>query len=88
MDSKKQQSLIEQLTMICEELGWVVGLPSTEDDNEKVPGLVVGEESFVIQVVSSYSDDYEVYSKDMNNEEMHELEGESYEERKAKKTYH
>lgn len=72
MNQKRQQELITQLAEICEELEWVVGLPK-EDDDKMVPGLIIGEEAFVMQVVAAYTDDYEVYAKDSATDGMHEV---------------
>lgn len=69
--TKKQQELIEELASICEELGWVIALPTME---ETIPGLVIGQETFVNDVVSVYyGSDYEVFSKDMSDPGMKEV---------------
>jgi hypothetical protein len=69
--SKKQQALIEELASICEELGWVVALPS---EGEIIPGLVIGQEQFVIDVVSVYyGEGFDVYKKEMNAQGMEEM---------------
>lgn len=71
MDEKKQMELIMELSSICEELGWVVAIPSQE---EKVPGLIIGTEEFVQEVVEIYyGDDVEIYKKEMNSEGMEEV---------------
>lgn len=73
MNQKRQQELITQLAEICEELEWVVGLPKEEGDDTMVPGLIIGKEEFVMQVVAAYTDDYEVYAKDSATDGMHEV---------------
>jgi hypothetical protein len=88
MNQKKQQQLIDVITSACEELGWVVGLPGSENEDDTVPGLVIGIESFVVQVVESYTTDYEVFDKNMNDDGLHQVEGDTYENNKKKNTYH
>lgn len=48
---KRQQELITQLTLICDELGWVIGIPGSEGD-DKVSGLIIGTEEFVQAVAN------------------------------------
>lgn len=69
--TKKQQELIEELASICEELGWVIALPTMEDT---IPGLVIGQETFVNDVVSVYyGSDYEVFTKEKMDEGLKEV---------------
>lgn len=69
--TKKQQELIEELASICEELGWVIALPTMEDT---IPGLVIGQENFVNDVVSVYyGENYEVFTKDPTDAGMKEI---------------
>lgn len=60
-DKRSQEEIIEELSNLVEELGWVIGLP---DGTEKVPGLIVGEQNFVIEVVKSYyGENFDIYTK-------------------------
>lgn len=88
MNQKKQQQLIDIITSACEDLGWVVGLPGTDDEEEKVPGLIIGTRQFVETVVQTYTNDYEVFDKNMNDDGLHQVEGDTYENNKKKNTYH
>lgn len=72
-DRKKQEELIEQLSSICEELGWVIGIPSEEGSDEVVEGLILGTEKFVFAVVDAFKSDYEVFSKNVADPGMKEL---------------
>jgi len=72
-DQRKQQELIEQLSSICEELGWVIGIPSEEGSEEVVEGLIIGTEKFVYAVVDAFKAEYEVYSKNIGDDEMTQL---------------
>lgn len=59
---KSQEQIIEELSNLVEELGWVIGLP---DGTDKVPGLIIGEQDFVIDVVKSYyGENFDIYTKD------------------------
>jgi hypothetical protein len=86
VDQKKQFELIEQLAEICEELGWVVGLPAEEGHDQTVPGLIIGREKFVLEVVAAYTDDYTLMSKDKGTDGMHEVHPAI--ESKKKLTFH
>lgn len=69
--NKRQEELISELATICEELGWVVAIPSNE---ERVPGLIIGLEDFVQEVVTIYyGDDVEIFKKELNTEGMEEV---------------
>lgn len=71
MNQKRQMELIDQLAQICEELNWVIALPTQE---EPVPGIIMGQEGFVQEVVQSYyGDAYEVLTKEAHEEGMKEI---------------
>lgn len=94
-DVKKQRDLINKLADIVNELGWVIGLPVGADT---VPGLIVGTEEFVKDVVGTYyGPNYDVFTEDPTGEqslvEMNENdeveEGDDYGIQKKKKaTFH
>ncbi len=90
MTKAKQQELIDQLAAICEELEWVVGIPTEEGDESTAHGLIIGTEQFVYSVVALFPDanNVDVYSKNMNDEEMHQVQGDTFENTKKKTTYH
>lgn len=50
-EQQRQKLLISKLSEIVNELGWVIGLPAGE---EMVPGLIIGTEQFVVDVVETY----------------------------------
>lgn len=50
VDEKRQYELIQQLSEIVAELEWVIGLPTSE----VVPGLIIGTEEFVAEVIQVY----------------------------------
>ena len=64
-DSNKKTELIQELADVCAELGWVFILP-TGVEHEYVPGLVLGQAEFVINVGDLYygKDGYEIISYD------------------------
>lgn len=72
-NQKKQQEIIDMLQSICEEMGWVIGIPSDEDSDEVVDGLIIGTEEFVYSVVSAVRGDHEIFSKNIGEENMKEL---------------
>ncbi len=72
-DRKKQQEMIDALQAICEEMGWVVGIPTEEGSDEIVDGIILGTEEFVYGVVDSVQKNYEFFSKNLAEEEMKEL---------------
>ena len=90
MTKSKQQDLIDQLAAICEELEWVVGIPTEEGDENIAQGLIIGTETFVMSVVGMFPEpeNVDVYSKEFIDDEMHQKEGESYDSTKKKKTFH
>jgi hypothetical protein len=49
-DYKSQ--LIKDLLEICEELGWSVAIPDTEED-EEVPGLIIGNPEYIEKVLDA-----------------------------------
>ncbi len=53
IDSERQKVLIEALAEIVEELGWVIGIPIVESDEDQVHGLIIGTEQFVVTAVES-----------------------------------
>lgn len=67
-NQKKQQEFIEMLQSVCEELGWVIGIPSDEESDAPVDGLIIGTEKFIYGVVSAVRDNYDVYSKNMGED--------------------
>lgn len=70
-DTIKKIELIQDLAGIAEELGWVIALPTEEDI---VPGLVMGTEPFVNEVVSLYyGDNYEIFTKDPTTDGLVEV---------------
>lgn len=72
VDDKKRLELIEQLGTICEELGWIIAIPSVE---ENLPELIVaGEEDIVLEVVHrAFGDNVDLYTKEVIDEEMTEF---------------
>lgn len=85
-DSEKQKKLIEELSMIVNELGWVIGLPSGVD---MVPGLIIGTEEFVQDVVGTYyGPNYDVFKEDPTGENLLVEEERNAELEKKKTTYH
>lgn len=72
MTKERQVEIIFELQQLCEELGWSVAIPSGE---EMVPGLIIGEEAFVIAVASTYyGEDFEVFEKNEETEKMEPVE--------------
>lgn len=66
MDSKKQTELIQKLAEIVNELEWVIGLPTGDD---MVPGLIIGTEEFVRNVVETYyGPNYSTFVEDPTGE--------------------
>lgn len=50
-DKRRQHELIQQLSELVNELGWIIALPAGDD---MVPGLIIGQEEFVKDVVETY----------------------------------
>lgn len=67
MSNKKTQvELMNELAELVEQLGWVIGMP---DGDEQVPGLIIGELSFVEDVVEVYyGPGFSVFEKDEQGE--------------------
>ena len=58
--------LIQELSELVAQLGWVIGMP---DGDEQVPGLIIGKQDFVEEVVTAYyGPGFEVYTKDEQGE--------------------
>jgi hypothetical protein len=53
LSTERQQELIQALTEIVEELGWIIGIPIVESEEDSVHGLIVGTEQFVMDAVES-----------------------------------
>jgi hypothetical protein len=91
MNMKKKQELIQQLCEICEQLDWVVGIPSEEGSEDTVDGLIIGKEEFVMQVVQAFTDDYEVIRTNEDTGGVREVEQPKSEAKTANKkkvTFH
>lgn len=85
-DPERQKKLIEELSLIVNELGWVIGLPAGVD---VVPGLIVGTEEFVKDVVGTYyGPNYDVFKEDPTGENNLIEEPRNESEEKKKTTYH
>lgn len=80
---KKQQEIIEMIQAICEEMGWVVGIPSDEGSDEIVDGIIIGTEKFVYGIVESVHNHYEVFEKDVTDDSVKQIP-----EPKKKVTFH
>lgn len=52
MSNRSQIDIITELMELCKEIGWVVGLP---EQDEMVPGLVIGDQKFVEDVTEAYN---------------------------------
>lgn len=78
---KTQQELIDELSEICEQLGWTIGIPLEEGDDSPVDGLLIGTESFITKVVLELNGEYEMFSKEMGEI----VEGGTVESNKKKK---
>lgn len=87
VDRKRQHELIEELSRICNELDWVIGLPN---EDEEVPGLIIGTEQFVTVVIESYygieNSEYISFSEDPTGETS--LMESEVDFTKKPKTYH
>ncbi len=58
---KSKMEVIQELAELVDTLGWVMALPN----DEIVPGLIIGEKDFVVDVVKQYyGDGYEVLERD------------------------
>jgi hypothetical protein len=65
-DKREQQELIQELAEIVNRLGWVIALPTNVD---MVPGLIIGQEDFVKEVVETYyGPNYDVFKEDPTGE--------------------
>lgn len=75
-NKKTAKELVDELIDICEQLGWVVGIPSTNEGTEyDTEGLIVGEEQFVLSVAAACGPNSDIYSKDdSGNVEVTEAE--------------
>lgn len=50
-DSAYKVQLVKELLEIANELGWQVALPSQKEQNEEVPGLIIGQGKYVNKVL-------------------------------------
>lgn len=86
VDQKRQHELIQALTEIANELEWVIALPTSE----MVPGLIIGTEEFVTEVVKVYygkdPEEYETFGEDPTGES--DLIALPTDQTKKLKTYH
>lgn len=65
-EQQRQRLLISKLSEIVNELGWVIGMPAGED---MVPGLIIGTEQFVVDVVETYyGPNYSTFEEDPTGE--------------------
>lgn len=82
MDVKKQNELIDLLSSICEELGWVVGILA-DDPEQLADGLIIGPEEFVYETLAMYDGEHDVMTKELSSEGMKDLP-----KSKSRKLYH
>lgn len=84
--TKKQKELIEKLSEIVAELEWVIGLPVGSDS---VPGLIIGTEEFVRDVVETYyGPNYDVFTEDPTGTNTLTEVNEDETKTKKKPTFH
>ncbi len=72
MGIKKQQEMIDILSSLCEELGWVIGILA-DDSESTADGLIIGPEAFVYKNLAMYEEEYDVVTQNMGEERMTEL---------------
>lgn len=85
MDKKDQLDLIARLAEICQQLDWVIGLP---DDEETLPGLIIGQEAFVSDVIRLYyGKSYEIYTQPLEDSSLKEIEPSDLSKKKDRR-YH
>ena len=84
---EKQMELINTLGEICQELGWVIGVPEHEDPST-VPGLIIGKEDFVYELAAVYGDEVEVFSQDSTETNMKELPSSDVVKAKKRESMH
>ena len=54
----ESEKLFESLLEIVSKLGWVVAFPKSDDPEAEVPGMVIGTEQYVTDVLNGkYSDE-------------------------------
>lgn len=86
VDEKRQSELIQQLAEIVAELEWVIALPTSDT----VPGLIVGNEEFVADVIKVYygldEGEYATFTEDPTGETA--LVETPIDQNKKPKTYH
>lgn len=62
MGKRTQLDIITELAELCKELGWVIALP---EQDEAVPGLIVGDQAFVEEVTEAYyGPGFSIFSSD------------------------
>ena len=65
-DPKEQQEIIQRLSELVNQLGWVIALPTNVDT---VPGLIIGQEDFVKEVVTAYyGPNFDLFAEDPTGE--------------------
>jgi hypothetical protein len=65
MDSQKKVRLVQEIARICDELGWIIGIPTGEG---AVHGLIIGTEDFIRQTAVINEDErYDVFSNKITN---------------------
>lgn len=74
MTKQQKVDLILQIADACEKLNWVIGL-ATDEHSEKVPGLILGTQEFVSDVMNRYEpNNVELYSTSKTTAEIIEHE--------------
>ncbi len=67
MSSKKtDMEIIMEISELAQMVGWHIAVPldNQDPDNGKVPGLVMGNEEFIAEMMQNYQ--YELYSMEEN----------------------
>lgn len=59
MSYKTTDELLAELLQIINELEWVIAMPNAEEDDE-IPGMIIGTSAFVNEVISKYDSQLEV----------------------------
>lgn len=56
---KTPEEAVEALSNVCEFFGWQMAIPKMIDEEADVPGMIIGKQEYIDQVVSHLPDNTE-----------------------------
>lgn len=54
------ENLIQLLNGVCQELGWSIAFPHSDNGEDSVRGMIVGQEDYINDLIEKYDQKHEI----------------------------